>query len=53
MFWDLRAESLETQALIPIITYREMRGRAYSEQDALDSVVARLVLRPPRRAWGT
>jgi len=50
MFWDLRAESLEAQALIPIITFEEMRGRAYSEDDALDEVVARLRTIPEYRA---
>jgi cytochrome c peroxidase len=50
MFWDLRAESLEAQALIPLITFEEMRGRAYSEEDALDSVVARLREIPEYRA---
>lgn len=42
MFWDLRAEGLEAQAMLPIITLEEMRGRTYSEEDALDTIVARL-----------
>jgi len=50
MFWDLRAASLETQALIPIVTYEEMRGRAYAEEAALASVVARLENIPAYRA---
>jgi cytochrome c peroxidase len=42
MFWDSRMKSLETQALAPIVSKIEMRGNAYSEAVALDSVVARL-----------
>lgn len=42
MFWDVRARSLETQALGPIVNAEEMRGDAYSEEDALDIVVGRL-----------
>ncbi len=42
MLWDSRLLSLESQALDPIRTRNEMRGDAYSEEAALDSVVARL-----------
>ena len=42
MFWDLRVESLETQALKPIESFEEMRGDAYPEERAVDEVVARL-----------
>jgi len=42
MFWDVRAEGLEAQALIPLLTFEEMRGHAYSEEDAVDNVVTRL-----------
>lgn len=42
MFWDRRARSLETQALLPLTIREEMRGDAYSEEAAVDSVVARL-----------
>lgn len=42
MFWDSRAQSLESQALLPLSTLAEMRGRQYPESQALDSVVARL-----------
>lgn len=42
MFWDSRVQSLESQSLGPIATLEEMRGNAYSEALALDSVVARL-----------
>lgn len=42
MFWDLRTQSLERQALEPIKTFEEMRGHAYPENLAIDSVVNRL-----------
>ena len=42
MFWDDRARGLEAQALLPILTFEEMRGHAYPEEDAVDTVVARL-----------
>lgn len=49
MFWDLRATSLEEQALVPIQTFEEMRGNAYAEDQALASVVARLRAIPEYR----
>ena len=42
MFWDNRAKSLEEQALLPLLSFEEMRGNAYSEAAALDSITARL-----------
>ena len=42
MFWDDRARGLEAQSLLPILTFEEMRGHAYPEEDAVDTVVARL-----------
>ena len=42
MLWDNRAQSLETQSLMPVATLEEMRGHQYAESAALDSVVARL-----------
>jgi cytochrome c peroxidase len=42
MLWDNRLQSLEAQALDPMRTRSEMRGDAYPEKAALDSVVARL-----------
>jgi cytochrome c peroxidase len=42
MFWDSRAQSLETQSVMPVATFEEMRGHQYTEGAALDSVVARL-----------
>jgi len=49
MFWDLRAQGLEAQALLPIITFEEMRGYAYSEENAIDIVLARLSSIPEYR----
>ena len=46
MFWDMRVESLEKQALEPIKAFEEMRGHGYSEEDVLEVVVARLVAIP-------
>ena len=42
MFWDRRVRSLETQALEPIKALEEMRGTAYPENVAVDSVLVRL-----------
>ena len=42
MFWDRRVRSLEAQALEPLKALEEMRGNAYPEAVAVDSVVARL-----------
>jgi cytochrome c peroxidase len=42
MFWDVRAEGLESQALLPIVTFEEMRGHAFTEDEALEAVVNRL-----------
>ena len=42
MFWDLRANSLEEQALFPIMTLEEMRGHDYPEENILDEVVKRV-----------
>jgi len=42
MFWDNRTTSLEAQALEPIKAFEEMRGSAYPEEQAVDSVLARL-----------
>lgn len=42
MFWDSRVRSLEAQALEPLKVREEMRGDAYPEDVAVDSVVARL-----------
>ena len=50
MFWDLRASSLEKQALEPIKSFEEMRGDAYPEERAVETVVARLNAIPDYRA---
>lgn len=42
MFYDLRAKSLEAQSLMPIATFEEMRGTMFTEDSAIDSVLARL-----------
>lgn len=42
MFWDVRVNSLEKQALEPIKNFEEMRGHAYGADLAVDSVVNRL-----------
>jgi cytochrome c peroxidase len=42
MFWDSRVRSLETQALEPIKALEEMRGHAYPEAEAVETVVARI-----------
>lgn len=42
MFWDLRANSLEKQALEPIKSLEEMRGSQYEEHEILEVVVQRL-----------
>lgn len=42
MFWDLRARSLEEQALLPIKTLEEMRGHGFSEEGILDEVMRRI-----------
>ena len=46
MFWDSRVRSLETQALEPIKALEEMRGHAYPEAEAVDTVVARITKVP-------
>jgi cytochrome c peroxidase len=42
MFWDNRTFSLENQALGPPTSFVEMRGHAFGEDVAIDSLVARL-----------
>ncbi len=42
MFWDNRDQSLEAQALGPLLSFEEMRGHAFGESVALDSIVERL-----------
>ena len=42
MFWDLRARSLEAQALEPLKAFEEMRGSAYPEDLAVSAAVSRV-----------
>ncbi len=42
MFWDNRVRGLEAQALEPIKTFEEMRGKALTEESAIATVVSRL-----------
>jgi cytochrome c peroxidase len=58
MFWDRRTRSLEAQALEPIKALEELRGTAYPEETAVETVVARLQSVPEyvrlfRDAFGT
>ncbi len=43
MFWDNRMVSLEAQAIGPLLSFEEMRGHAFDESLALDSIVNRLI----------
>jgi len=42
MFWDSRKQSLEVQALQPILGFDEMKGLRYTESEILDEVIERL-----------
>ncbi|MEP7257140.1 MAG: cytochrome-c peroxidase [Flavitalea sp.] len=42
MFWDLRAFSLEQQAMLPIKTFEEMRGHGFKEVEMPGEVAKRL-----------
>lgn len=42
MFWDLRAKSLEEQAMLPVKTLEEMRGHGFEEQIITKEIVARI-----------
>jgi cytochrome c peroxidase len=42
MFWDLRVQSLEAQALEPLKALDEMRGGTYPEDRAVPAVIARM-----------
>lgn len=49
MFWDLRVESLEKQALEPIKALEEMRGLQHEESEVLEIVIRRLKAIPEYR----
>jgi cytochrome c peroxidase len=58
MFWDSRVRGLEAQALEPIKALEELRGDAYPEAAALDTVVTRIRTIPEyvalfQRAFGS
>ncbi len=42
MFWDLRAKSLESQALEPIKAKEEMRGNNFEPDDIITEIIKRL-----------
>ena len=42
MFWDLRAKSLEKQALEPIKAFEEMRGHSFNESEVINKILERL-----------
>jgi cytochrome c peroxidase len=42
MFWDMRVQSLEAQALEPLKALDEMRGGTYAEDRAVPAVIARV-----------
>ncbi len=42
MFWDNRANGLEEQALLPLHSFEEMRGHAFSEEETLEVIVDRI-----------
>ena len=46
MFWDLRASSLENQALEPIKALEEMRGHTYTQAEILPEILQRLQMIP-------
>ncbi|MEO1450149.1 MAG: cytochrome c peroxidase [Bacteroidota bacterium] len=50
MFWDNRSQSLEEQAIQPILSAEEMRGAHIDEEAILDTVVQRLAAIPTYRA---
>lgn len=53
MFWDVRALSLEQQALEPLKAFEEMRGSTVAEDQAVEAIVARLAALPEYRKMFT
>ena len=49
MFWDLRVQSLENQALEPIKALEEMRGREYSSEEIIPEILNRVRTLPVYR----
>jgi hypothetical protein len=52
LFWDSRTLSLEAQALEPVRNLEEMRGLAFSEDESIPEVLARLERVPEYAAPG-
>jgi len=50
-FWDLRADTLEEQALEPIKSDVEMRGYLYAEDEIMSIIIERLKTYPEYLAW--
>lgn len=46
MFWDLRANGLEAQALEPLKALEEMKGKKYGEEEIIPELINRLVAIP-------
>ncbi len=42
MFWDMRAKSLEQQAMMPVSTFEEMRGHGFTENNIKEEVSRRI-----------
>ncbi len=42
MFWDSRAKGLEAQAVMPIKTFEEMMGHAYTEENIIPAILKRV-----------
>lgn len=42
MFWDVRASSLEQQAMMPVKTFEEMRGHGFTEDMIVKEIVTRI-----------
>lgn len=49
MFWDIRAQSLEQQAMMPVSTFEEMRGHHFEEKDIKNEVTQRVAQIPQYR----
>ena len=49
MFWDLRAEGLESQAFFPLKSFEEMRGHAYDESQTAKVIEKRITAIPAYR----
>jgi len=50
MLWDKRVESLEEQAILPLLSEEEMRGTEISEEAIIDTIIQRLYSIPYYKA---